>query len=169
MWLMLHPWRLSRWGWISLWARCSSCGCLCSLQGKWSSWPSEAPFNSKNSMVLWLYVSAIKSSPLRLDAKWPLTECKLSNTRRWIKGETNRKFKMKSQLCIYYTCKYCILYIHVYNVYCIDITVYIFLEFHSKILVNFCTFNALLNMIIQAYWKHFDVIFLLSFSKWSYF
>ena len=29
----------------------------CSLQRSWTRWPSEVPFNSKDSVILWLYVS----------------------------------------------------------------------------------------------------------------
>ena len=27
--------------------------CTCSRQGNWTRWPSEVPFNSKDSMILW--------------------------------------------------------------------------------------------------------------------
>ena len=52
---MLHPWRLSRWGWIRPWPTRSSCTCPCSLQRSWTRWPSEVPSNSKDSFILWFH------------------------------------------------------------------------------------------------------------------
>lgn len=47
MWGMLHPWGLSRRGWIRLWA----------LQWSWTRLPLKALSNSKDSTILWFYDS----------------------------------------------------------------------------------------------------------------
>jgi len=51
VWLVLHPWRLSRQGWTRLWATWWSCGCPCSLQGSCRGWPIKVPAISKHSMI----------------------------------------------------------------------------------------------------------------------
>ena len=63
MWLMPYPWRPSRQGWIRPWATWSSCAPLCSLQGSWTTWPSEVPSNSKDSMILWSFSTHTGSCP----------------------------------------------------------------------------------------------------------
>jgi len=56
MWWMPFPWRLSVWGWIRLWATWPNCECLCSLQGSWTRLPLKVPSNSKDLMILWLWI-----------------------------------------------------------------------------------------------------------------
>ena len=49
---MPHPWRHSRSGWMGLWAPRWSCGCHCSLQGSWTTWPL---WSFPTQTILWFY------------------------------------------------------------------------------------------------------------------
>ena len=74
MWLMSHPWRLARQGWIKPWATWSSCASPCSLHGNWTRWSLEV----WSLRILWKTYFTYNYSILQ---KWEIkifSKCKFS-------------------------------------------------------------------------------------------